>query len=91
MNEPGLSTELAQKTQVDRYFVTSQIKSIAMKASVVVKTAKLSDMLSAFKKAKIDPKKHLKKEPDSDCYSSDEMEPLEQEAKLEVRSNTSYN
>lgn len=86
MNEPGLSSELAQKTQVDRYFVTSQIKSIAMKASVVVKNAMLPDMLSAFKEAKIDHKKHLKKEQEEDYYSEEEMEPIEQEAKLEVSS-----
>ena len=41
MNEPGLSTNLTQKTKVDRYFVTNQIKSIAGKASTVVADSKI--------------------------------------------------
>ena len=37
-----------------------------MKASVVVKNTKLTEMAQAFKKARVDPKKHLKKEVDDD-------------------------
>ena len=82
MNEPGLSCALNQKTQVDRYFVTSQIKSIALKASIVVKNAKIPELEQAFKDAKIDPKKHLKK--DNDEWEDEDLEPFQQEAKLEV-------
>ena len=49
---------MAQKSQVDRYFVTNQIKSIAMKASIVVNNAVLPELESALKAQKIDFKKH---------------------------------
>ena len=54
MKEPGLTAELSSKTKVDRYFVTSQIKSIAMKASLVVNNMKLLELEKAFKEANID-------------------------------------
>ena len=44
MKEPGLTAELSKKSQVDRYFVTSQIKSIAMKASIVVRDATVHEL-----------------------------------------------
>ena len=44
MKEPGLTAELSKKSQIDRYFVTSQIKSIAMKASFVVRDATVHEL-----------------------------------------------
>lgn len=58
LKEPGLSSNLGQKTQMDRYFVTNQIKSIAQKASVAAVHAKIPEIERALE----DPEhQHLKR------------------------------
>ena len=87
MKEPGLTVELHQKSKIDRYFVTQQIKSIAMKASIVVKSTKSKELDDAFKNCNMNPSKYVKT---IDSQYSDEEEdttPIGHEAKLEVNSN----
>ena len=76
LKEPGLTADLAQKTQVDRYFVTSQIKSIAMKASLVVNNNKLLELEKAYKDNNIDHTKNKRKNPDDSDESMMDLEPV---------------
>ena len=85
LKEPGLTADLAAKTSVDRYFVTSQIKSIAMKASLVVGHTRLIELEKAYEEAKMDSKSLQKIKQPEDSEESFEIEPISQEAKLEVR------
>ena len=66
MKEPGLTAQLSDKSQVDRYFVTNQIKSIAMKASIIVNDAKVHELTAALKEANCEKLKKLQLEEDSD-------------------------
>ena len=84
LKEPGLTADLAAKTSVDRYFVTSQIKSIAMKASEVVNNTKLIELEKAYKEANMDCNKHKNEEKPEDSDESLELEPVAQESKFEV-------
>ena len=85
LKEPGLTADLAQKTQVDRYFVTSQIKSIAMKASLVVNHTKLLELDKMYKENNYQQgKKKKKKMRYNDSDDSMDAEPDVLESKLEV-------
>jgi len=66
MKEPGLTAQLSDKSQVDRYFVTNQIKSIAMKASIIVNDAKVHELTQALKEANCDKLRKLQLEEDSE-------------------------
>lgn len=44
MRQPGLTTDLGEKSKGDRFFVTNQIKNISMKASIVVRDAKVPEL-----------------------------------------------
>ncbi len=54
-----MTANLSDKSQVDRYFVTNQIKSIAMKASIIVNDAKVHELTQALKEANCEKLKKL--------------------------------
>lgn len=76
MKEPGLTAELSKKSQVDRYFVTSQIKSIAMKASVVVRDAKVHELTPHLTALNFEKPKKRFSEDDSEEDDDDELTPM---------------
>jgi hypothetical protein len=75
MKEPGLTAQLSDKSQVDRYFVTNQIKSIAMKASIVVNDAKVHELTQALKESNCEKLKKLQLE-EEDSEDDEALIPL---------------
>lgn len=71
----GLTTDLSKKSAVDRFFVTSQIKTIASMASVVVKNALIPELKKLVDESKDEHIKLMRNMVhDEDEY--DDMDPL---------------
>ena len=91
LNEPGLAADLSKKTKIDRYFVTSQIKSIAGKASIVVANSRIPQIEKALE---LHENKHLKAlKPLTQGESEDEedwLDPLYHESRATVSTTIDY-
>mmetsp|Transcript_16475 Transcript_16475/g.20878 ORF Transcript_16475/g.20878 Transcript_16475/m.20878 type:complete len:134 (+) Transcript_16475:69-470(+) len=82
LNEPGLSVDLSKKTKVDRYFVTSQIKSIAGKASIIAADAHVPQIEKALNLKENQHLKSLKpQEPGESEDDEDFLDPLYHESR----------
>lgn len=84
LTEPGLTTQLNRQTQIDRFFVTNQIKSIANKASVVIKKARVPELIEAAAQISDDVIKKLKNSTEYEENIEDCLLPLVQEVRAVV-------